>query len=208
MAAPDQSLLAADRINRNARSAAGPMPVSNSRRVAFIGSRPLPWPSLPPSKTQKRALRARQIESALRESADSWQARGVAEVDEIWNRAALEGGGPHPREGDRALCQLLRFHGLAMSGGLLDAVEQSDRASVTAAVAGYRFFGLDEAASVVEGVAEQRVAIGDDPTEGALDRLAMSADEDYASVVPDDSTILHRVAHRVKRSPTAFAPVT
>lgn len=131
----------------------------------------------------------------------------MAQIDDIWNRAALEDGGLHPREGDRALSHLLRLHSLAMSGGLLDAVEGSERMSLREAVRGYRFFGLEEAASVIENVAKARAAIGDHPREGELDRLEQTADADYAAAVPDDSAIADKVAHRVKRTPAAFAPV-
>jgi hypothetical protein len=63
-------------------------------------------------------------------------------ADVIWNRAALENGGPHPRAGDTALSAVLRPHGLAMSGGLLDAVEQLTEAQLDAAETGYGWLRL------------------------------------------------------------------
>src|SRR5260370_28944495 len=70
-------------------------------------------------------------------------------ADAIWNRAALENGGPHPRAGDAALSAVLRLHSLAMSGGLLDAVERLTDAQLDAAESGYGWLGLPAAAQVV-----------------------------------------------------------
>ena len=44
-------------------------------------------------------------------------------ADQIWNRAALESGGPAAREGDRALAALLLAHGMVMNGGVGHALE-------------------------------------------------------------------------------------
>jgi hypothetical protein len=52
-------------------------------------------------------------------------------ADVIWNRAALDAGGPCPRHGDAALSAVLGLHGLAMSGGLLDAVERGQTPNST-----------------------------------------------------------------------------
>ena len=43
----------------------------------------------------------------------------------IWNRAVLDDGGASPGAGDTALAAALAFHGLAMSGGVLDAFERT-----------------------------------------------------------------------------------
>jgi hypothetical protein len=48
-------------------------------------------------------------------------------ADHVWNRAALDGGGPKPRDGDRALADLLLAHGLIMNGGLGHALEDAGR---------------------------------------------------------------------------------
>ena len=45
-------------------------------------------------------------------------------ADGIWDRAAVERGGPSPHPRDAALSAVLALHNLPMSGGLLDAVEQ------------------------------------------------------------------------------------
>ena len=84
---------------------------------------------------------------AVRVGSPGRRARTCAEAaDLIWNRAALEHGGTTPGIGDRAQADVLAFHGLVMSGGMLDAVERTpagDRARIEAA---FRWFGLDAVA--------------------------------------------------------------
>lgn len=46
-----------------------------------------------------------------------------SQADAVWNRAALEGGGAHPKAGDSALPALLRAHGYIMNGGVHHVVE-------------------------------------------------------------------------------------
>ena len=53
----------------------------------------------------------------------------VEAADLIWNRAALERGAA-PGVADRALADVLAFHGLVMSCGVLDALEQVPAVSV------------------------------------------------------------------------------
>ena len=67
---------------------------------------------------------------------------------EIYNRACTENGGPEPLEGDRALANMLLGHGYIMNGGLEhfeDLSEEERRQSI----AGYRFFGFNEAADLL-----------------------------------------------------------
>jgi hypothetical protein len=71
----------------------------------------------------------------------------------VWNRAALTAGGPVPCEGDRALADLLFAHGLVMNGGVDHLVEVASVERIAAAVRGFRFYGLDEVASLLEDVA-------------------------------------------------------
>ena len=67
----------------------------------------------------------------------------------------MKGGGASPAPGDIALAALLRFHSSAMSGGVLDALERLTEAQVGEAVQGFRWFGLDEAATFLEAAFEQ-----------------------------------------------------
>lgn len=54
----------------------------------------------------------------------------------------MTGGGPDPRQGDVALSSVLDVHNLAMSGGLLDAVQRSTYEQLDAAQTGYRWLRL------------------------------------------------------------------
>jgi hypothetical protein len=64
---------------------------------------------------------------------------------EIYNRACTEGGGPAPLEGDIALTNMLLGHGYVMNGGL-QAFEDLSEEEQRESIAGYRFFGFNEAA--------------------------------------------------------------
>src|SRR3546814_13999228 len=77
--------------------------------------------------------------------------------DQIWNRAALEVGGTNPREGDKALASLLLLHGMAMNGGIDHAVEVLTPLEFSAALAGFRYFGLVRIAELLERSEERRV---------------------------------------------------
>jgi hypothetical protein len=68
----------------------------------------------------------------------------------VWNRAAMESGGPSPREGDRALADLLLVHGLVMNGGVFHAVEVVSKEELRAACVGLRYFGFDAAAELLQ----------------------------------------------------------
>jgi hypothetical protein len=123
--------------------------------------------------------------------------------DFIWNRAAMEGGGPHPEEGDAALASLLRFHSLAMSGGVLDAIERLSVDQLRQAAEGFRWFGLGDAASFVESASQRWQASG--RSVDAAEELESQFDVDYAGVVPNDETLLAAFEERHSIEPTAFA---
>jgi hypothetical protein len=115
-------------------------------------------------------------------------------TDRVWNRAALERGGAEPREGDRALAALLRVHGDVRNGGFDHAVDCLGAAELREGLEGYRWFGLSEAAAVVE---EAMTARGDDRT---------GFDERYAAVVPSDATLADAFERAYRARPEAFAP--
>jgi hypothetical protein len=123
--------------------------------------------------------------------------------DEIWNRA-VDGGGLEPGPGDRALSDLLRLHSLAMSGGLLDAVERLSDADLAAAVAGYRWIGLDVAASVVDAVRDE-VALGVLDDEDRLEALELNADTNYNTAIPTDSILEIAFRAKLAQQPEGFA---
>lgn len=127
-------------------------------------------------------------------------------ADTIWNRAALESGGPTPGEGDRALAAALLLHTSAMSGGLLDAVENLTDEELDAAEAGYRWLHVPAAS---EAIASVRRAIAD----GALDdparasAIEMSADNHYDEAIENDAALDNAFRARLSTDPDAFASV-
>lgn len=129
---------------------------------------------------------------------------GPSAADQIWNRAAMERGGHAPAEGDAALAALVRFHSLAMSGGVLDAVERLPADELHAAVVGFRWFGLNEAASFLEDAMNRWQA--SDKSDGTADELEGQFDSEYSTVVPDDGTIHAAFERRLSGAPTAFSP--
>jgi hypothetical protein len=119
----------------------------------------------------------------------------VRPEDLIWNRAAMERGGPRPGPGDLALASLLRCHNEVMSGGMDFAISDSlSRDEVRAGINGYRYFGLDAAARVFEEAA-------DTEDEDALTAL----EERYAEVVPDDDVLVRAFEALLETRPTDFA---
>lgn len=126
--------------------------------------------------------------------------------DQIWNRAAMERGGPSAKAGDHALAAVLQVHALAMTGGLLDAVERLDSAALDSAESGYRWLGLGDAAQVVARV---RTEISDGALEAddRAEALEAEADDMYAEVIPADQTIADAFESKLRSEPAAFAAV-
>jgi hypothetical protein len=127
-------------------------------------------------------------------------------ADEVWNRAATASGGPEPREGDTAVASVLAVHNMAMSGGLLNAVEQFSPEQLEAAEAGFRWLRLGAAADVVAMV-RQEVKAGALDDEGRSEALEMRADDAYSLVIPTDQTIVDAFEVLLAQVPTAFAPI-
>ena len=121
-------------------------------------------------------------------------------ADRIWNRAC----GEDPLRalpGDRALADLLLAHSLAMNGGVLHAVECMTAEELSDAEAGYRFFGLDGAASLLSR-ARRVFSAGD-----SLERHERSLDIEYARMIPSDRSLADRFEERFKSHPADFAPL-
>lgn len=72
-------------------------------------------------------------------------------TDLIWNRACF--GGHRQRVGDVGLAALLEFHGLAMNGGVLHAIECLGSDRLTQVCEGFRYFGFDAVAADLEEAA-------------------------------------------------------
>jgi hypothetical protein len=118
----------------------------------------------------------------------------LSRQDQVWNRACLESGGPSPLEGDEALASLLLAHGLAMNGGVVHALESMSRCEIRAAIAGYTYFGLTQAAEVFKQVPDES-----EETEEHLNRM-------YWVAVPSDETLAHAFRVKLLSTPEAFAP--
>ena len=72
----------------------------------------------------------------------------LTEADRIWNRACL-GDADNLRIGDRALAAMLYIHGYVMNGGVEHVVECASVTQLAAGIEGYRYFGLDNLASLI-----------------------------------------------------------
>jgi hypothetical protein len=116
----------------------------------------------------------------------------LTEADQIWNRAALESGGRAPLEGDRSLADLLLAHGLVMNGGVEHMIQAVTSAELSAAIKGFRYFGLDEIALLLENSVNA--------SESQLER----ADSDYCRVA-NDQVIAKGFKDFYFRNPKAFA---
>mgnify|MGYP007114256039 CR=1 FL=1 len=122
----------------------------------------------------------------------------LTDADLIWNRAAIEDGGPAPSAGDRSLACLLLAHGLVMSGGVLHAVECLESAELIAAQAGYRYFNL---IPVAELLTRARTKCDDDDP-GSQEPLL---DAEYATLIPDDAFLVERFEQRLRSHPDDFS---
>lgn len=129
-----------------------------------------------------------------------------SDADTVWNRAAMGGGGASPAPGDIALAALLRFHSLAMSGGVLDALERLTEAQVGEAAQGFRWFGLEAAATFLESAFEQWRS-GEHSHE-IEETMEAQFDADYSVAIPSDGTIASAFGERFSDNPLNFAPVS
>jgi hypothetical protein len=119
--------------------------------------------------------------------------------DAVWNRAAMEAGGPDARAGDQAVAGVLRFHSRAMSSGVVDSLTELDPVEVDEAIDGLCYLGLDDAAAVV-------TALRQDFEGRSADEYEAEADARYAAVVPDDDVLLDAFQRLFGARPSDFAP--
>src|SRR5712692_3319612 len=105
-----------------------------------------------------------------------------------WNRAALEKGGISAGVGDRALADVLAFHGLAMSGGVLDAIERTSAAGQARIGAAFGWFGRELMDSLLASVRRDIEAGALDDLDRA-EALELAADSDYQAIVPSDEVL-------------------
>jgi hypothetical protein len=103
--------------------------------------------------------------------------------------------------GDRALQAMVAFHSLAMNGGVLHALELLGSEGSEDAESGYRFFGFEGVADLLN----QAKSIS--KTGGDLDRWEAELDRRYGTIVPDDATLVASFEMIFRRAPSEFAPL-
>jgi hypothetical protein len=123
----------------------------------------------------------------------------LTKADLVWNRACLPNRAA-VLPGDRALEAMVTFHSVAMNGGVLHALEHFKSDELEDAGAGYRFFGLERVAELLNE-AKSILKTGDNLSlwEAELDRR-------YYAIVPDDSILFARFETIFRRGPSEFAP--
>jgi hypothetical protein len=124
-----------------------------------------------------------------------------ANYNSVWNRAC-SGGGDKPREGDAALAALLTFHGAAMYGGVLHALESLSADELQAAIRGYRYYGLSEVVDFLPKAAHLAATA----TESEMDNLEGRLDSEYHGHIPRDDVLVKRFEEHLSAHPEAFAP--
>lgn len=107
----------------------------------------------------------------------------------------MDGGGSAPLEGDVALVALLRLHSLAMNGGLAHGLEVLDPTQCVAAIAGFRYFGLEDMAILIE----HAMQVSEDEL--------YEYDDQYFSLVPKDDILVEAFLQNFATDPKAFSPV-
>ena len=121
-------------------------------------------------------------------------------ADRVWNRAC-QGGGDSPRAGDSALAALLLFHGAAMNGGVLHAVESLSPDELAGALAGYGCFGYKGIAKLI------RTALDAIQRDQDLDSLEAKLDQEYWSQIPDDGVLVKAFEVHYEATPQEYSPL-
>ena len=116
----------------------------------------------------------------------------LSDQSRVWNRAALDAGGEAPLQGDAALAALLALHGMIMNGGIDHALEVLDVAEFADGIAAFRYFGLDEAACVLEAATQADIGL----------ELLNSK---YGALIPDDGALVTAFEKKYAASPDVFA---
>lgn len=132
-----------------------------------------------------------------------WELK-LSEVDRVWNRAATRAGGTTPREGDRALADLLLAHGYVTNGGVLHAIWGLGRDELQRAKSAYEYFGLPEVSRLLARAEEQVGSL----SEAALDQLEVDLNRSYGALVPDDEALTTRFEADFERHRDSYAPLS
>jgi hypothetical protein len=117
----------------------------------------------------------------------------------IWNRACA-GGAEEPRQGDKHLAALLKFHGAAMNGGVFHAMEFCTERGLRAVKQGFEYFGLAEAIALVRR-AESMLEAAD-----LVEEFGREVDKEYSRVCAD-KLLFARFNERYLEDPLDYAPI-
>jgi hypothetical protein len=117
-------------------------------------------------------------------------------ADRVWNRACQLVGRPGPQTGDTELSAMLLAHSLTMNGGVLHCVEALSREELDSAIHGYRYFGQDSAADLIE----RARLVPPEEAEGADAKL----DAEYG---PTDDVLLDAFEAHFRRNPEAYGRI-
>lgn len=121
---------------------------------------------------------------------------------QVWNRACdwmAEGVPAGAPEGDRRLVDALSFDGAVQANGVLQALETLDVAAGTEAL---RWFGLSDAADVIDQTRAAVDGMSDDELEEAEGRV----DAAYYAL-DTEQRLGDALAERLASSPRAFMPI-
>lgn len=123
----------------------------------------------------------------------------LTKADRVWNRVCTYPEPPGLRRGDKALYAMLRAHGLICNGGVYHCVKDCLNAKeLQAAMDGYRYFGLEQAAKVIKR-AQRSAWTG--RSEGAMDRA-------YDKIIHTDSVLVRIFEEHYAKHSEAYAPIS
>jgi hypothetical protein len=88
-----------------------------------------------------------------------------------------------------------------MNGGALHAVECLTATELSDAESGYRFYGLDAAASLLSRA--RTIMKADDNLEFHERQL----DQQYADIIPADNSLVERFEKHLELNPSEYAPL-
>jgi hypothetical protein len=107
----------------------------------------------------------------------------IIERDVVFYRALVADsrGDARLTEADRMLSAMLTFDAVCVGDGVLPALYCHSPAELDSVLSGYRYFGLNDVADVIESIA----ARVDDPPDGDQLEFEVGLEEEYESVCPE-----------------------
>ncbi|MEE2730693.1 MAG: hypothetical protein VYA55_07700 [Pseudomonadota bacterium] len=121
--------------------------------------------------------------------------------EKVWNRACMKAGGSALRVGDKALAAMIYFHGLAMNGGVLHALECCNDSEISSAINGFGFYGFMSIKIMIE---DNIHLIGsDDCLEEEDNRL----NNEYEAAIERDQVLVDRFEKHFKDNPDQYASI-